>query len=64
MMAEAVGIESAVTRGAKLCQLVLPLLLVVYGTSQDDMSDLISGPHLFTSGLISNPCHPAQRLSP
>jgi hypothetical protein len=45
VVAEAVGVETGVTGGSELGQVVLPLLLMVHGIPQYDMSNLITGPH-------------------
>tara|TARA_Y100001001_G_scaffold66696_1_gene64339 strand:- start:2227 stop:2421 length:195 start_codon:yes stop_codon:yes gene_type:complete len=45
VVTEAVGVETGVTGGSELGQVVLPLLLMVHGIPQYDMSNLITGPH-------------------
>ena len=53
MITVAVGVEPGVVDRPKLSEQTLPLLLVVNGVPQDDMSHLVSGPHQRSSGLIS-----------
>ena len=53
MMAKAISIEASVSRGPELSKLVLPLLLVVHGAPQDNMSNLISGPDGLSSVVFA-----------